>query len=121
MVRAATDEHALRASPAARRGVRAAHLRVSALREPRARNRLAGRDGGRALVVPGALAERARHPGALRGDRRAWAAGTVAPVRAANAAHAALGSRPVRARAGAPRSEQHTSELQSLTNLVCRL
>src|SRR5262249_61629662 len=43
------------------------------------------------------------------------------PGRGASGSCVPLPERIVRPRPGSPRSEEHTSELQSLTNLVCRL
>src|SRR5438046_6769610 len=43
------------------------------------------------------------------------------PGASARARHARGARRASPARSGSPRSEEHTSELQSLTNLVCRL
>src|SRR5258706_11456660 len=55
-------------------------------------------------IAPGSPS---RRPGELRAHRRLARVGSVRP------------GRPTRARRR--RSEEHTSELQSLTNLVCRL
>src|SRR3989454_1066119 len=54
------------------------------------------------LVVPGALAELARHRGAVRRDHRARRAGAVAALPAALAADAGVGDDAVRARAPDP-------------------
>src|SRR5437016_10871982 len=76
------------------------------------------RDPGRAEAVPRGDPERGpprdlpREPRGGRGSRVAPRAAPGEPARAP-----AAGERP-----SAPsRSEEHTSELQSLTNLVCRL
>ncbi len=74
-----------RTPPAARGGVRPAHVPRSPLHQPRARARLAERDGNRALVVPRAVAQRAGHARALRRDHRARDPGAVAALRPADA------------------------------------
>src|SRR5437016_10492214 len=56
-------------------------------------------------------------PSGCRGDR----AGAGAPDRAGPGERSEAALRPACARRPAKRSEEHTSELQSLTNLVCRL
>ena len=70
-------------------------------------------------MVPRPVAERPGHARALRRDHRARVPGAVAPVRAAVASHAGVGSRAVRARApaaGAPRRSRrgHADRLVAL-------
>src|SRR5438105_8205358 len=52
-----------------------------------------------------------------------WASHRASPCAAPPAAPADSGSsrRPIRRRSAVPRSEEHTSELQSRVDLVCRL
>src|SRR5262249_4285208 len=108
-----------RTPPAAGGGVRPPAVPHAALRQSRARPRLARVDGDRALVVPGTLAQRPGHGRALRRRHRPRHPGPVAPLRAPDPPDAAVGSCPVRARpraASAPRRprRRHAHRLVAL-------
>src|SRR6266850_5717116 len=94
---------------------------VDVVRRPRSRLRLRpGRHRPAGVVRPGrGGARRARRrPEALGAGRRG---GLVPPGRWAGGRRALASAVRTPAGAGAPRSEEHTSELQSPCNLVCRL
>src|SRR5262249_56143993 len=85
------------------------------------RSRGVGREGG--ARAGGAAPARARARSALPLPPRAWTEGgaalrAAAPVRA-GARFLLVGA--LVSACASTRSEEHTSELQSLTNLVCRL
>src|SRR5580765_1570114 len=80
-------------------GQRPVRLRHDPPAEPRARPRVARRDGSRTALVPGALAKPALRRRALRRPCRPHRHGALVNLPAAHLADALLGSRPALARA----------------------
>src|SRR5438046_3235880 len=75
----------------------------------------------RSTLFPYTTLFRSRHRGEIEGGAIARRLSRLSSVQLSRRAHAALQRRRPADRHVGRRSEEHTSELQSLTNLVCRL